>query len=203
MEAFIDRIIPLVKRWGFSLLLLPFIWISLEQFWMAIRVDILYAVNYPYPFFIWPIMFVIDNVSLIIHEGGHFIFGLFGWRFLGILGGTLMGLLIPFLLFLTAWSKKQFTLAQFSLFWTGFTWLETAAYCYDAVATKMPLIGDLPITAHDFRNLLMQTKLLNEHETLAWLFYTLGVICFVMALLWPLRNRPEPEMQYQNLKLDL
>ena len=88
-------------------MLVHFVWIILKQFWMAINVNILFAVQYQYPKGMGLIMFVVDNVSLLIHEAGHMIFGIFGWRFLGILGGTLLEILIPFLLFLTAWNKKQ------------------------------------------------------------------------------------------------
>ena len=201
MEKYLDKLIPFLKKWGFSLILFPFIWIVMEQFWMAIRVNIQFAVNYPYPMFVGPVMFIIDITSLIIHEGGHTLFGFFGWRFLAILGGSLLETLIPFLLFLTAWNKKQITLAQFSLFWTGFTWLEAAAYCYDAYDTKMPLIGGLGREAHDFMNMLSDLNILDKHEIIAWILYAIGVICFIGALAWPLMNKPEEPTFHLDLDL--
>ena len=181
--------------------MIPFIWILLEQFWLAITTNILLAVNYPYPFFIWPVMFVIDNVSLIIHEGGHTIFGFFNWRFLTILGGTLLECLIPFLLFISTWRNKQITLAQFSLFWLGFTWLEAAAYCSDAQYLNLPLIGGLPKSAHDFMNLLTMTDLILYSKEIAWTMYAVAVVCFIGTLLWPLTKRPELERIHLDLKL--
>lgn len=201
MESFIDKSIPYIKKWGFSVLLFPFLWILLEQFWVALGKNIMFALDYPYPFFMWPIMFVIDNVTLIIHEAGHTIFGFFGWRFLTILGGTLLQILIPFLIFTSAWWNKQISLAQFALFWTGFAWLDSAAYCADAQQLKLPLIGGLPKSAHDYMNMLTQLDLITYSMQIAWLMYGIGALCFIGALLWPLTKRPELERIHLDLKL--
>jgi hypothetical protein len=201
VEAYIDRSLPYIKKWFFSFLMFIPTWVVIEQFWMALNANILFAVNYPYPFFIWPLMFVLDNLTLIIHEGGHTIFGFFGWRFLGILGGTLMQLLIPFLIFLSAWYKKQITLAQFSLFWLGFSWMDSAAYCYDAMFRNLPLIGNLPKSAHDFHNMLIDLNLINHYKTIAWIMFSIGFLILALGLLWPLFKKEE--LEYVNLSDEL
>lgn len=197
IEAYIDRSLPFIKKWFFSFLLLIPTWVILEQFWMAIRHNILFAVDYPYPFFLWPFLFILDNLTLIIHEAGHTLFGFFGWRFLGILGGTLMQMLIPFLLFLSAWYKDQRILAQFSLFWLGFSWLDSAAYCADAYQTRLPLIGNLPVSAHDFSNMLTQLQIMDKYLTIAWTMYGIGFVILVAGLIWPLFKKKE--LEYVNL----
>ncbi|MCG8373014.1 MAG: hypothetical protein MI700_05755, partial [Balneolales bacterium] len=147
--------------------------------------NILWAVNYDYPGILFPLMFVIDNTTLILHEGGHSIFGLFGWRFLGVAGGTLMQLLIPFAIFISAWLKNQKTIAQFFLFWLGFSWMDTAAYCMDARFQQLPLIGNLPKSAHDFTNLMNMTGLMDHYIFIAWTFFFIGFLILILSLLWP------------------
>lgn len=191
VEPYIDRSLPYIKKWFFSFFMLIPTWVVVEQFWMAIRQNILFAVNYPYPFFIWPLMFILDNLTLIIHEAGHTIFGFFGWRFLGILGGTLMQLLIPFMILISAWLKEQRILAQFSLFWLGFSWMDSAAYCADAYLTRLPLIGNLPRSAHDFLNMLSQLHILDKYLIIAWIMYGIGFLILILGLIWPLFRKKE------------
>lgn len=186
-----DKAIPYIKRWFFSSLLLIPAWTMLEQYWMALSTNILLAVNYPYPLFVRPLFFVIDNVDLMIHEGGHTIFGFFGWRFLTILGGSLMTWLIPFLLFLTAWHKKQRIVAQMSLFFLSNAWFGAAAYCADAYWRDLPLIGNLPKSAHDYYNMLTALGWLENYRTVAWVMYSIGFFILILCLVWPIFEKEE------------
>src|SRR5436309_1583879 len=58
---------------------------------------------------------IIDNVNLIVHESGHLLFGWFGPT-IGLWGGTIMELLVPFLLALYFVSTRQTTGAAFAAF---------------------------------------------------------------------------------------
>ena len=196
-----ERALPYIKKWFFSGLLFIPTWIVIEQFWMALTANIFFAVNYPYPFFVWPLLWPLDNLTLIIHESGHTIFSFFGWRFLAVLGGTLMQMLIPFAVFATAWYKKQRFTAQFGLFWLGFSWMDSAAYCADAMYRNLPLIGGLPKTAHDFRNILISTNLLDHYMTIAWLMFIVGLLLLVLGLAWPVFERKDYD--YVDLESEL
>ncbi len=57
----------------------------------------------------------IDNVNLIVHEGGHLLFGWFGPT-LGLWGGTLNELLVPLALALYFAYHRQTTGAAFAAF---------------------------------------------------------------------------------------
>jgi len=189
-----ESVIKFLKKWTFSLVLIFPIVVVTHQFWLAIARNILMAVNYSYPGLLSPLLFVLDTVTLIIHEGGHTIFGLFQWRFLTILGGSLLQLLIPFLILASAWWNRQQLLTQFAWFWLGFSWMDTAAYCADAKYRDLPLIGNLPKSAHDFNNMLSMTGLIDHYRTIAWFLFAIGFLCFLAALLWPLIDKEKADL---------
>ena len=199
-----DKMLTFIGRWWFTIFLLLPTWILVEQFWMALSRNILLAVNYPYAFFVAPFFFVLDNLILIIHESGHTIFGIFRWRFLTILGGTLMELLIPFLLFISAWLKHQKVLAQFSLFVLGYAWFDSSAYCMDAYYQQLPLIGNLPKSAHDFTNMLSSLNLLDHYKTISWFMFLIGFIVIILSLAWPaFYSQKKTDEEFIDLKEEL
>lgn len=181
-----------LKKWIWTILLLIPALIVAHQFWLSLARNILMAVNYEYPPVISPLLFVLDFIILFVHEAGHTIFGIFGLRFLAIIGGTLMQLLIPFLILASAYWNGQQWLMQFSLFMLGFSWLDTAAYCADAKFQDLPLIGNLPKTAHDFTNMLNALDLLDYYREIAWLFFSIGLLCLLFSLIIPLINTKKP-----------
>lgn len=195
IESFIDKTINVLKRWGFTFLLIILVWLSIERTWVSLNENILLAVNYPYPSILSFIFFVIDMVDLLLHEGGHTIFGLFGWRFLTILGGSLMAVLIPFLLFLTAWNKKQRFIAQASLFQTSYAFFQATIYCADAYYKVLPLIGnDTSKVGHDFANMLSSLQMVDKNMEAAWVIFSFGILFSFLCLLWPLFEKKEPAM---------
>ncbi|MFV1885053.1 MAG: hypothetical protein ACMZ7B_11235 [Balneola sp.] len=193
IETYIDNVIPFLKKWGVSMLLFVPGWILVEQYWVSFNTNILFAVNYPYPFFLSPIFFILDASTLLIHEGGHTIFGFLGWRFLTILGGSLMSWLIPFLIFVSAWYKNQRFVAQFSLFWLSYAWFSSAAYCMDAYHQNLPLIGNLPKSAHDYTNMLSMLNILDKYQTVAWIMFVISFIILILCMIWPLFEKKDLE----------
>ncbi len=196
-----EKALPFLAKWWFSIVLLFCSWFIIKQFWWALRFNIFFAVNYDHVWGFGLFYFLLDNLNLIMHEAGHSILGIFGWRFLTVLGGTLLQVLIPFLVFVFAWRNRQQFLAQFSLYWLGFSWLETAAYCGDAYLRQMPLIGGLPKSAHDFFNLMNMLNLMDHHKTIAWIMYAIGVSILVLGIFWPLFERKKQERVTLNLEL--
>lgn len=196
-----DQIFGFLKKWWLSILLIFCSWFIIKQFWWALRFNVFFAVNYDHVALFNILYFLMDNLTLIIHEAGHTIFGLFGWRFLTILGGTLLQMLIPFAIFMVAWINKQQFTAQFSLYWLGFCWLDSAAYCADAFLRQLPLIGNLPKSAHDFNNMLSMTGLMDSYKTIAWIMFGIGILILLAGILWPLIQRKE--IKTMNLDLNL
>ena len=93
----------------------------------------------------------IDNANLVVHEGGHNLFGWFGPT-LGLWGGTLLQWLVPFLLATYFFTQRQTTGFVFCLFFFFENWLYTATYMADARAMALPLVttGDPDFVEHDF-----------------------------------------------------
>ncbi len=201
LNNFKDKLVPFIKKYWLSAILALFSWFILKQFYLAIRFNIFYAVLYDQPFGFGIIYFLMDNLTLIIHEAGHTIFGIFGWRFLTILGGTLMQMLIPFLIVIWGWFNKKQFIIQASLYWLGFAWIDSAAYADDTLDKAMPLIGNLPKSAHDFGNLLSSMNLLEQHATVAWIMYSIGLLILLFSVIYPVLI-PE-ETEYINLDLKL
>ncbi len=175
-----------LKKWGFSILLVFFSWFIVKQFWWALRFNIFFATSYDHVIGFNIIYFIMDNLTLIIHEAGHTLLGIFGWRLLTILGGTLFQMLIPLLIVIYGWQNRKILTTQLALFWLGFSWLDTAAYCADAFHRQMPLLGNLPKSAHDFYNILSTLNLLEQYKFIAWIIFAIGLIILVISVLWPL-----------------
>lgn len=190
---------PHIRKWWFSIICLPFCWFLVHQYWMALKWEISFAWLYDHPLLLSPIFVMVDTFLLIIHEAGHTFFGFFGSRFIGILGGTLFEILLPFLIFIYGYWNRNRIVAQLGLLLTAFAWIESSAYAADAVARRMPLIGDLPKSAHDFYNLLIMQGILDHYMTVAWGMYWIGIITLIICLIWPLL---EPE-NYEEVKLDI
>ncbi|MDZ7806777.1 MAG: hypothetical protein U5K71_06645 [Gracilimonas sp.] len=190
-EQTLDKALPHIKKWWFSVVCIPFCWVLADQYWMALKWEISFAWIYSYPFFLSPFFFLIDNFLLIVHEAGHTFFGMFGSRFITILGGTLLEILLPFVIFVYGWWNRQHLVAQLGLLMTGFAWIESSAYAADAMFRRMPLIGNLPKSAHDFFNLFSMKGILSEYMTFAWLMYWIGITTLLLFLIYPLIEREE------------
>jgi len=74
-------------------------------------------------------------------------------------------------------------------------------YCADARLRQMPLLGDLPKSAHDFYNILTRLNLMEHYQTIAWSFFGIGFLVLVLAILWPLLIPKELEQVHIDLKL--
>lgn len=201
LEQFFDNALPHIKKWWFSVVCIPFCWILADQYWMALKWEISFAWLYDHPFFLSPFFFLIDNFLLIVHEAGHTFLGFLGSRFIEILGGTLFEILLPFLIFVYGWWNYNRIVAQLGLLLTAFAWIESSAYAADAASRRLPLIGNLPKSAHDFYNLFSMKGVLDDHMFYAWSMYWIGIITLILFLSYPFWERN----QYDSveIKIDL
>ena len=126
----------------------------------------------------------IDYINLLIHEGGHGIFKIFG-KFIYTLGGTLAQIIIPgmFIVYYARVKKKVMT--QIFLVWLGENLINISVYAADARAHKLPLLGGNRVY-HDWTYLLNQTNLILHDQEVGLFFYLLGISVFVVSLLMPL-----------------
>ena len=107
----------------------------------------------------------IDNANLVVHEGGHLLFGWFGYS-IGIWGGTLLQWLVPFLLAGFFFVQRETTGFVFCAFFFFENWLYTATYMADARAMALPLVsvGDPDAGIHDWHFIFSQLGVL-PHDT--------------------------------------
>ncbi len=123
---------------------------------------------------------LIDNLNLIIHEGGHFFFSWFGYTVM-ILGGTLAQLLVPLLVaFYFVWNRHT-TGTVFAAFWFFENFLYVGAYMADARAQMLPLVGS---GEHDWEILFSQWGLLARDTAIGGFVRGLGWAGMLGTLAW-------------------
>ena len=131
----------------------------------------------------------LHHVNLVFHEAGHVLFGLFGWRFLGVLGGSLGQVLMPLVCAaaLLIQNRDPFG-ASAGLWWTAENFMDLAPYIGDARTLNLPLLGGVTgrdvEDYHDWEYLLRTTGWLQYDRALASASYNLGRALMLAALLW-------------------
>jgi hypothetical protein len=132
----------------------------------------------------------IDHVNLALHEGGHFMFGLFG-ETMHFLGGTLGQLLFPAAFALYFWFGQRDRFAAVACaWWFGENFIGIARYMADAPTQALPLVGG---NVHDWNHLLGQWGLLDSAGTIAGALRLLGIVIMLatLALLGYWTARPD------------
>lgn len=137
-----------------------------------------------------------DYINLLIHEGGHGIFRIFG-DFIYTFGGTLMQLLIPGLFIFYFYTNEKKAGIQISMIWLGESLMNVAVYAADARARRLPLLGGNKVY-HDWTYLLSRTNLLEYDVLIGEIFYFTALLIFIAALLLPLKMK-----DYEKVELDL
>ena len=138
----------------------------------------------------------IDNVNLVVHEGGHLLFGWFGYS-IGIWGGTLLQWLVPLLLAAFFFVQRETAGYTFCTFFFFENWLYTAAYMADARTMILPLVtvGDAEYTIHDWNFIFSQIGLLSHDTTIATavrLLGWLGMTAAAGSLVYRYAQKPRP-----------
>lgn len=140
----------------------------------------------------------IDYLNLLIHEGGHGVFKIFG-GFIYTLGGTLMQIIIPSMFVIYYFLTKKKFLTQIFLIWLGENFFNISVYASDARSKKLPLLGGNNVY-HDWNYLLSKTGLLEYDLLIGKIFIALGLICFLVVLFIPIIIKNEKPV---NLDLNL
>jgi hypothetical protein len=140
----------------------------------------------------------IDLANLIVHEGGHLLFGWFG-QTLGIWGGTLLQWLVPFLLAAYFFYQRQIAAFVFCTFFFFENWLYTATYMADARAMVLPLVtaGDSDYVEHDWNTIFSHLGVLDYDTKIAAVIRLVGWIGMLGIVFWFAKNaivaKPAPE----------
>ncbi len=146
---------------------------------------ILYAAFLLYAFQMHGAFLFIDLANLVVHEGGHLLFGWFGPTLM-IWGGTLLQWAVPFLMAAYFFTARQTTAFAFCSFFFFENWLYTATYMADARAMVLPLVtaGDSDFIEHDWHTIFTSLGVLQYDTTIAGIIRTLGWLGMLATVGW-------------------
>jgi hypothetical protein len=137
----------------------------------------------------------LDRVDLVFHEAGHPLFGFFG-EFIGILGGTLMQILIPTIVVGYFFFHSQQYSGAVTLFWVAQSLFNVSVYARDARARALPLLGG-DDSVHDWSYILGRLHLLRWDQAVGNLIYLVGLLCLIASILgglyWSLEEKAQAE----------
>jgi hypothetical protein len=141
---------------------------------------VFYAAFLLYAFANRPGFLILDNVNLMIHEGGHLFFSWCGYTIM-ILGGTLGELLAPLLCAAYFFWKREVTATAFCGFWFFENFLYIGTYMADARAVSLPLVGS---GEHDWETLFGQWGLLMQDQKIGGATRDLGWLGMLATVAW-------------------
>jgi hypothetical protein len=127
----------------------------------------------------------VDSANLVVHEGGHLLFGWFG-QTIGLWGGTILQWLVPLLLAAYFFHQRQPAAFVFCLFFFFENWLYTATYMADARAMALPLVttGDSDFVEHDWNTIFSSLGVLQCDTTIAAAVRALGWCGMLACVGW-------------------
>lgn len=125
----------------------------------------------------------LDGVNLVFHEAGHVLFAP-GGRFLGVLGGSLLQVLVPAVCAAAFLRQRHAFGAGLGGIWTGHSLAGVATYVADARARALPLLGGEEVRfAHDWHYLLGALGLLEWDRALGGATAALAALLIAAAAL--------------------
>jgi hypothetical protein len=127
----------------------------------------------------------IDSANLVVHEGGHLLFGWFG-RTLGLWGGTILQWLVPLLLAAYFFRERHTAGFAFCMFFFFENWLYTATYMADARAMALPLVtaGDSDYIEHDWNTIFSSLGVLAYDTRIAAIIRFMGWCGMLACTAW-------------------
>ena len=138
----------------------------------------------------------IDTANLVVHEGGHALFGWFGPT-IGLWGGTLLQWLVPFLLASYFFHQRQPAAFVFCLFFFFENWIDTATYMADAIAMDLPLVtlGDPEFARHDWNAIFTSLGVLDCTPWIAGTVRLLGWTGMLGSIAWLANRLRKPALE--------
>jgi hypothetical protein len=134
---------------------------------------------------------IIDNLDLIIHEAGHWIFMVFG-DLVYTLGGSLNQVLVPALFVGYFLLCREWFAMSLMATWVGYNIVMVSWYMNDAIVMRLPLLGGEGVI-HDWNHIFVMTNLLSHTYQIAHAFWGLGMLVtiagFAGCLWWSLNKK--------------
>lgn len=128
-------------------------------------------------------------VNLPFHEAGHILFSPFG-RFIQVAGGTVLQLLVPAVVAISFFMRRDSYGAAVGIWWLGESMADVAPYADDARAGQLPLLGGVTGSEvedyHDWEIMLGKLGLLSWDHAIGRFFFVVGGIVMTAAVVWGL-----------------
>jgi len=125
----------------------------------------------------------IDDANLWFHEGGHFIFGLFGDT-MGLYGGTLGQLIIPIICGIAFWRQGSLVSVSVASLWFFENFFDIAAYMETARSEGPIIWGVASRGIHDWWMILIRLRALQYDTTLATILRVMGWTGLLLTFVW-------------------
>jgi hypothetical protein len=125
----------------------------------------------------------IDNINLIIHEAGHFVFLFFG-QFIQFLGGSILQIALPIIFVIYFYKNQEYFSSSLLLFWVGQNFINVSVYISDAIVMQLPLIGG----EHDWNNILQMSGLIEHTKEIGSSVYVIGIVIIFIAIYFSFAN---------------
>jgi hypothetical protein len=153
--------------------------------WAVVAWLVFYVLFLVYAFSMYGGYLFIDSANLVVHEGGHLLFGWFG-QTLGLWGGTILQWLVPLLLAAYFFHERQPAAFVFCVFFFFENWLYTATYMADARAMALPLVtaGDSDYVEHDWNTIFSSLGLLHFDTRIASIVRFMGWCGMLASVGW-------------------
>lgn len=122
--------------------------------------------------------------DLIFHEAGHFIFAPFG-RFMTVLGGSLLQVLIPVIAIVAFVRQEEPFSAAICAWWAGQNFVDLAPYIADARSLRLVLIGGrtgAEVEGHDWEFILNSLGISHYAHPLGYAAHAIGILIMIAAL---------------------
>jgi hypothetical protein len=169
-------------------------WAGIEREWRPVprwalaMWLVFYAAFLLYAFQMHGEFLFIDLANLVVHEGGHLLFGWFGPALM-IWGGTILQWSVPLALAIYFFTQRQTAAFAFCAFFFFENWLYTATYMADARAMALPLVtaGDSDVIEHDWHTIFSGLGLLQYDTTIAGIVRVLGWLGMLATVAWLVR----------------
>jgi hypothetical protein len=138
----------------------------------------------------------IDTPNMVVHEGGHALFGWFG-ETLGLWEGTILQWLVPLLLAIYFFHQRQVAGFVFCLFFFFENWIYTATYMADARVMELPLVtlGDPEFAKHDWNTIFTNLGVLQYDTLIAGIVRFLGWCGMLACTAWLASRLRKPDPQ--------
>lgn len=135
---------------------------------------------------------IFEWFNIMIHELGHFVFGIFNNHFIAVAGGTILACLAPLWGMITFYRQNEFFGIALCFGWLSTVLFHTAIYIADSRVMVLPSL--MPGGLHDWNYLLYRMGILQYDMALAFIIKGMATISMLICLtfgawlLWQMRE---------------